>query len=120
MNIERQKVDKVMKDNGLAIVNTGGGCEAWWRKEDNRHCFVTLNIDCTEVPNKLDDRLMVGIQAEDDNGDLHEIFMGNDLTLDDAIEMIRDWLDNFIDHPCDINGHRNDGRDWCVACQQPI
>jgi hypothetical protein len=119
MNIERQKVDKVLKANGLTLnSNTGGGCEAWYRQEDKRHCFVTLSIDGTEVPSRLNDLLMVGIQTEDENGDLHEIFMGNDLTLDDAMEMVRDWMDDFIKHPCEINGHRNDGRDWCVECQQ--
>ena len=93
MNNERrrQAVNDIMRDNGLYLINTGGGCEAWWRKDFNRHSYVTLSIDGTEVPIKLTDRLMVGVYIEDDEGDLHQTDVRDDLTLSDAMEIVNHW-----------------------------
>jgi len=94
MDNERKKVSAIMRDNGLSLISIGmrkGRCEAWWRKDFNRHSYVTLSIDGTEVPIKLTDRLRVETYLEDDEGDLHQTDVRDDLTLSDAMEIVNHW-----------------------------
>ena len=99
--------------HGFAAIGTGGGCEALHREKNGRSCWITTEEDGVEIPTRLDQDVIVGI--EDQKTDIL-IFEAWPITSAEAVEMAREWLDDYCEHPCERNGHRDDGRGCCAEC----
>ena len=120
--------------HGFSVIGTGGGCEALHREVGKRYCLITLVEDGTEIPENLDDPLLVGIyqhdlalphfvsqnesQATDLLGDGDDaVFFSHGVDHREAVKIAKKWLDEGCEHPCGTNGHTApEGQNWCAVC----
>jgi hypothetical protein len=107
------------KKHGFSVIGTGGGCEALHREVDERYCLITVGEDGAEVPKNLNESVLVGVYkiSEEYFGDDNmAIFHRYDCDSAEAMDIAKEWLDDCCEHPCERNGHRDDGRGCCAEC----
>tara|TARA_R100001143_G_scaffold2476_1_gene5372 strand:+ start:149 stop:508 length:360 start_codon:yes stop_codon:yes gene_type:complete len=102
------------KKHGFSVIGTGGGCEALHREKNGRSCWITLAEDGAEIPTRLNQDVVFGI--EDQKTDI-VIFEAWAITSAKAVVLAYRWLDDCCKHPCESDGHRRpSGRGRCTEC----
>ena len=87
--------------HGFSVIGTGDGCEALHREKNGRSCWITFEGDGLEIPTRLNQDVIVGI--EDQKTDTL-IFEAWSITSAEAVEMAREWLDDCCEHPLTTKG----------------
>ena len=100
--------------HGFSVTGTGGGCEALHREKNGRSCWITLAEDGAEIPTRLNQDVVFGI--EDQKTDI-VIFEAWAITSAKAVVLAYRWLDDCCKHPCESDGHRDIGEGGrCTEC----